>query len=205
MAAAVSLKLRDERFQPAIKMQVLIYPVTQGVDFQLPSYEKNSRGPILTRPDMTTFVNLYLDGRVDKVALFQNNSHISPSTKQSLAKSHFNVDRLPEKYRSGYTRPSLDYGDEKIWNEVKDKLMDPYFSPLVAESLTDLPMSYVFAAEHDPLRDDGMLYAARLREAGTKVKHVHSDIGVHGLMSFGVTTEAKDCLCEMTKFISENL
>ena len=59
--------------------------------------------------------------------------------------------------------------------------MDPYFSPLVAEDLSNLPKTYIMTMEQDVLRDDGLLYEHRLREAGNDVTHVHYSHGIHGL------------------------
>lgn len=42
-------------------------------------------------------------------------------------------------------------------------------SPLLAEDLTGLPPAVIINAEFDPLRDDGILYAAKLRKFGVKV------------------------------------
>jgi acetyl esterase len=39
-------------------------------------------------------------------------------------------------------------------------------APLLAPSLAGLPPAFVTVAEHDPVRDDGILYAMRLAEAG---------------------------------------
>jgi acetyl esterase/lipase len=66
--------------------------------------------------------------------------------------------------------------------------------------------AYVFTAEHDPLRDEGILHARRLEESGVKVTHRHSDIGIHeilGLLNF--LPEAEELFREMTDFIDANL
>ncbi len=43
---------------------------------------------------------------------------------------------------------------------------NPYAAPLLAADLSGLPPSLIWTAGHDPVRDDGALYARRLREAG---------------------------------------
>ena len=45
----------------------------------------------------------------------------------------------------------------------------PEVSPILEQDLNGLPPAVIINAEFDPLRDDGVLYAAKLRKAGVKV------------------------------------
>jgi len=46
---------------------------------------------------------------------------------------------------------------------------NPEVSPLLTEDLTGLPPAVIINAEFDPLKDDGILYADKLRKSGVKV------------------------------------
>jgi acetyl esterase/lipase len=67
-------------------------------------------------------------------------------------------------------------------------VVSPYASPAIADDLSGLPPAYVTTMEFDPLRDEGILYALRMMEAGVSVE-LHSYPGTfHG--SALVTTAA---------------
>jgi acetyl esterase len=59
---------------------------------------------------------------------------------------------------------------------------DPRASPLHAADFRRLPPTLLIAAAHDPLREEGELYAAALAAAGVEVEHSSYD-AIHGFFS----------------------
>ena len=60
---------------------------------------------------------------------------------------------------------------------------NPEVSPLRAPDVSKLPPALVAVAEYDPLRDEALTYAERLRAAGTDVTLRHYDDVFHGFFS----------------------
>jgi acetyl esterase/lipase len=48
--------------------------------------------------------------------------------------------------------------------------VSPYASPAIAADLSGLPPAYVTAMEFDPLRDEDVIYALRMMQAGVSVE-----------------------------------
>ncbi len=113
-------------------------------------------------------------------AAVDNNNHVTAEAKQAMTKI-LNHDFVTG--RSGST-PVPTYGDPQIWNQLKNVMLDPYYAPLLATDLGNLPASVVYTVE-DVLKNDGTVYAQRLKEAGNKVEHFHYDGGFHGILSVG--------------------
>jgi len=127
LAAVVALMARDDG-GPAIRQQVLIYPVTD-VMRETRSYADFADGYMLTRDSMRWFVAHYL--------------------------------------------------------RSKDDARDWRVSPLRAPSLAGLPPALIVTAGFDPLRDEGEMYAGRLRDAGVMVDYVCYGGMVHGFAGMG--------------------
>jgi acetyl esterase/lipase len=130
--AAVVAQLARDTGGPALRFQLLWYPVTV-LDSSLPSVAENAAGPILTRPDMDVFLRHYIGDRTDR-----------PAT----------------------------------------------LAPGLVEDLTGLPPAYVATARYDPIRDEGTLYAERLRAAGVPVELHDAATLPHGYVSFAVAVPA---------------
>ncbi|MFF2528036.1 alpha/beta hydrolase [Brevibacillus sp. NPDC058079] len=122
LSAVLSLLAKDQN-GPAIKAQVLIYPVTD-MRFDTPSYMEFQEGFGLNRDLMLWFSNHYINHEYDKG--------------------------------------------------------NPYVAPLSARDLSNLPPAIVITAECDVLRNEGMAYAERLKNAGVKVEAVCEKGLVHG-------------------------
>jgi acetyl esterase/lipase len=74
----------------------------------------------------------------------------------------------------------------------------PWVSPLLAADHTGLPPALIQVAEHDPLREDGVRYAAALRAAGVPVRFTEYVGMSHGFVNFpGLTRSAHQALAEV--------
>jgi acetyl esterase/lipase len=86
-----------------------------------------------------------------------------------------------------WTRPAAELSWSRYLGPGAGEV-SPYASPAIAQDLRRLPPAYVTTMEFDPLRDEGILYAMRMMEAGVSVE-LHSYPGTfHG--SAMVTTAA---------------
>jgi acetyl esterase len=126
LAAAVAIMARD-RAGPALRHQLLIYPVTDQ-DYSHPSYAENGGG------------NYYLS--TDGMRWF--------------------------------------WGHYLGETETDDA---PLAAVLRNTELSNLPSATVITAEYDPLRDEGIAYAAKLTAAGVAVDAATAPGMVHGFFS----------------------
>lgn len=82
---------------------------------------------------------------------------------------------------------------------------EPYASPLFADH-TGLPPALIQTAEHDPLRDQGPVYAEALQRAGVEVRMTNYVDAVHGYISIpGVVPAARQALAEAVTVLADKL
>jgi acetyl esterase len=80
------------------------------------------------------------------------------------------------------TRERLEWVRREI-ARVSD-LADPRLSPLRAPDVSGVAPAVVVTAGFDPIRDEGLAYAGRLRASGVPVLGLHYPGQIHGFMSF---------------------
>lgn len=170
-----------------LKLQALIYPVLQALDFNTPSYQQNVNTPILPRHVMVKYWVDYFKGNYDFVQAMIVNNHTSLDVEKAAAlRARLNwTSLLPSSIKKSYKPVMQTTGDARIVQEIP-QLLDAASSPLIAEQevLQALPKTYILTCEHDVLRDDGMMYAKRLESAGVNVTLDHFEDGFHGCMIF---------------------
>ena len=74
----------------------------------------------------------------------------------------------------------------------------PEVSPLFATDLTGVAPAFIMTADHDPLRDEGDEYAAKLKDANVAVDHTCWPGMVHGLASLAGVLDAGKVLIDQT-------
>ncbi len=68
----------------------------------------------------------------------------------------------------------------------------PYASPIRASDFVGLPPAYIVIAEHDPLRDEGLAYAAALEAGGVSVTVARHDDQIHAFFWLVNVMESAD-------------
>ncbi|MBX3438352.1 MAG: alpha/beta hydrolase [Planctomycetaceae bacterium] len=90
-----------------------------------------------------------------------------------------------------------------FWNQYLDAPSQgahPWASPIQAVDHTRLPPTLMVTAGYDPLRDEGIDYAARLSAAGVPVTHIHYPDMIHG---FFRRLDAFDRASELVRAIAD--
>jgi acetyl esterase len=117
----------------------------------------------------------------------------SHASHQSMGKDYFLTRDMIDWYFRHYTGGGVDP-------------KEPDLSPLHADDFAGCPPTLVYVAGFDPLRDEGIAYVDRLREAGVKVA-LHELAGMpHGYaLMTGAVDAAREAVVSMCERIGEAL
>lgn len=90
-----------------------------------------------------------------------------------------------------------------LYLAAEDDGHDPRASPLLAADLAGTPPTYLAVAGFDPLCDEALAYAARLREAGTELTLALHERQVHGFAEIiGASPSARAATLEACRWLS---
>ena len=86
-------------------------------------------------------------------------------------------------------------------------LFKPEVSPLFApeSDLKNLPKAYFILLEWDFLKDEGLLYANRLKELGVDVHIAFYENGCHGIASFDIFKISVSMQHDLIEYLRTNL
>ncbi|XP_034976597.1 arylacetamide deacetylase-like 4 [Zootoca vivipara] len=183
-ATVVAQKLVERSDLPKLRAQVLIYPFTQNMDFNLPSYQQNSSMPLLFRENFVYFALKYIGKDPSLAGQALKGSHVPDSMRLKYGK-WVSPDNLPERFKGrGYKQVPLAPCEPEVYRQLPEAL-GGYFSCLFADDsvIQKLPEALIVSCEYDVLRDDGLLYKKRLADNGVKVSWFHVENGFHGMMN----------------------
>lgn len=170
----------DPNFKTKFKVQALIYPCLQVVDLLLPSHQENAHGPVLSRKLAIELGSLHVSEDKAFIQAMLLNRHM-PLGSEHLFKLVNWSTLLPERFKKNHV-----YMEPVVGNWSYPDLLSYKTSPMIASDsqLLNLPQTYILTCQHDVIRDDGFMYASRLRSLGLNVSHDHMEDGVHAAISF---------------------
>jgi acetyl esterase/lipase len=230
--AVVTQRILAEKL-PQPKLQVLIYPWLQMINFNLPAMNKYGGGAISVEKLILWYLGL-VNAKSTVLREFREHNHtalIPDAGLRQRIKSYLDVTRIPDKYKTGKKYYKHYHSiEKKIYQEslheksvlhkekhshvrsLAHKFYDPTVSPLFAdhESLVGLPRALIVSVENDPIKDEGLLYAERLKKARVDVDVMFYDNGAyHGIVTQiehkGGYQIARDMQDDLINYLSGNL
>jgi acetyl esterase len=102
------------------------------------------------------------------------------------------------------TRTAIDKSVDD-YTAGKLNLDNPRISPLLATSLSDIPPTYIIVGNCDPLKDEALAYATRLRQSGVDVSVECIPGAIHAFLSFGCMEDVQTYRTKLAQTIQRRL
>lgn len=189
LAASVSLRLKKK-----IRLQFLLVPVFQMFTYNTTSMISNRKyfSKTVNNLFQVVFWTNYIGCGNEYILDMIENKHTSPKLKNSEYSTYVDQERwmnrkyIEEKLKNKNLSQRTDFGFKETPFCFEERMLDPYICPLMAnkQMLTDLPRAYVMTAGYDIIRDDGIMYAERLKDAGVSIDLVNHKTSFHNALTF---------------------
>lgn len=160
----------------------------------------------------------YLNESYSHVPDMLNNMHTSEEMKQSKFAEYVDQNKWMnrqhirnETLKAASLEQKTNFGRKDIPKSYKEKLTNPYISPLMGDEslLQGLPRAYVMTAGYDIIRDDGIMYAGRLKQANVPVHLINHPTAYHISLFFSdgpfSTTVGKQIIQDLVNYLQLHL
>lgn len=226
IAAILSIQFNQQgKFTP--HLQALIYPPTQYFSFLTPSSIQYSNLEITSRARLSLFhMGLVRVNKAQEDFLIKNYHTLllnEPELKRKYEK-FLSIDLIPEAYKKDrlyysnfaslndyvYPAEAPEYDLEKLDDEFV-KLLKNLFNWNISPGLVDdellknQPNTLVLICEHDTRKDEGLIYAERLRLADNAVEVQYYENGYHGCIMSDRSAVSKRMRQDLVEFVRKNL
>ncbi|CAB3399922.1 unnamed protein product [Caenorhabditis bovis] len=195
LATVLAQRRTARQATPQLAGQVLIYPLLQMADMQTISYRyflNRLSGYALVDPESVAYYYMFyaginMDEKAYLVPDILTNGHVSPKLKDHVDEIYsYNVILEDE---MNYRNSSIPQRAVVRQNREAQKLLEPFltnpdFSPLMRKDLSGMPPTMVITCEFDILRDEGIVYAERLKIAGVVTHAINYENGFHAMLNF---------------------
>jgi len=182
LALAVTQMLIADGFSPLLVC--LLYPSLQFFDFTLPSYRSYFRHNVLGVLNEENFLSMISFLTSTEIRVTRDiflNSHTTKTDRKHFARYLNPAEHLSNSHQ---INESIEENDHLVEN--LKFLLSPSMSPLLVpdELLSRLPTVLLFTTEFDILKDEGFIFASRLRSLNKTIYHHHFDNAFHGAHVF---------------------
>ncbi|KFO31619.1 Arylacetamide deacetylase-like 4 [Fukomys damarensis] len=181
IVAQVTQALVGQKDLLQIQAQVLIYPVIQCINFQLPSFQQNQNVPFLTWDFMLMCLCKYAAIDLSWRDAMVKGACVPPDTWMRY-REWLSSDNIPQSFKNIFQEPQFPGPfNEAAYLETKH-LFNVANAPILAEDeiVAQLPDLFIVSCGQDVLHDDVLLYKKCLEDQGVPVIWYHVEDGFHG-------------------------
>jgi acetyl esterase/lipase len=160
-----------------------------------------------------------------KSIIEHNHFHLVDAKKRDELESYLDVNLIPDEYKQGrsyyenydpkkFIPAPLSEEDPlfKLDKKEKDELLNFLTSPIAwpglasDKDLANQPKAYFIITEMDILKDEGLIYAQRLRNAGVPVEIAYYKSAFHGItQQIGIFSIVDLIFEDMANYIEKNI